>query len=350
MKKLYYIRVLNIVAALLFAVSLMFGSALQVRAAENMLRIENPRISYMASDWTALLGAVPKGYDENTGFYIFESKSFSNVKCFAFGSNIDYFETIQYLPNVYDYYVILTAYSECSVSEFTFKPSYIDVVFNNCDGNPRYDIDDLECYHHDKSYFPYTGFTVTFKLPEVNSTSIASVDMFDEGVASLPSTDINVKMEIVKVEKNQSIGELGVLADKLEEINNSIIEHENQLHQDMNELQQTMEEQMTQSSEQHNELINGYENDVLNDANEEFVASAGELNSIEKDLSNTGMQYVSDFTAEGFDLGILATIGSSMVFVTTWFTNFWNMGGIWTAGLNFCFALTIVFFIFRFKR
>lgn len=350
MKKLNYNRILNIVAALLFAVSLMCGSALQVSAAENMFRIEEPRITYSDEMWNVQHTDIPQEYNHDTGFYRFASVKTTGTKGFTFGSYISYSETLQYLPDVYDYYVIITAYSNCAVTDFTFKPSTVDVVFNNCDGSPRYSIDEIECYHHDKAYAQYTGFTITFKLPKVNSTSITYIDMLDESTANLPVTDMYVRMEIVEVEKNQSIGELGVLADKLEEINNSIIEHENQLHQDMNELQQTMEEQMTQSSEQHNELINGYENDVLNDANEEFIVSAGELNTIEKDLSNAGMQYVSDFTAEGFDLGILATIGSSLVFVTTWFTNFWNMGGIWTAGLNFCFALTIVFFIFRFKR
>lgn len=102
-----------------------------------------------------------------------------------------------------------------------------------------------------------------------------------------------------------------------------------------------------QMTKEQDEKLNGYEGTSTPDANEEFNAGSSELVSIEGELSDTSSQYVNDFTATGFDSSALTAIGSSLLFVTTWFTNFWNMGGIWTAGLNICFALSIAFFVLK---
>lgn len=102
--------------------------------------------------------------------------------------------------------------------------------------------------------------------------------------------------------------------------------------------------------DKQNELIHGYQDTTTSEAASAFSSESDKLTALEGELSMQSNTYVTDYAAEGFDLGVLATIGSSLIFVTTWFTNFWNIGGVFTACLNFCFALSIVFFILRIKR
>ena len=97
-------------------------------------------------------------------------------------------------------------------------------------------------------------------------------------------------------------------------------------------------------------LVNNYQGSETTEAESKFNTGADELTSIEGNLSDSSNSYVNDFTTTGFDASILTTIGSSMTFVVTWFTNFWNMGGVLTSGLNICFAIAIAFFILRVKR
>ena len=105
-----------------------------------------------------------------------------------------------------------------------------------------------------------------------------------------------------------------------------------------------------QMTREQDEKLNGYTDTTQSDAADQFSTESDKLTTLEDELSTQGNDFVNDYTSEGFDTGILATIGSSLLFVATWFTNFWNMGGIFTSTLNLCFALSIVFFIFRIKR
>lgn len=95
--------------------------------------------------------------------------------------------------------------------------------------------------------------------------------------------------------------------------------------------------------------INGYESDVMEDATNTFSSEADILHNVESDLMDTSNQYVNDYTSEAFDTSFLDTLGDSLIFVVTWFTNFWNMGGAFTSCLNFLFALSIVFYIVRIR-
>lgn len=93
--------------------------------------------------------------------------------------------------------------------------------------------------------------------------------------------------------------------------------------------------------------INGYDNDVITDATDNFNQEADVLNGLEEDLMNDSNQYVEDYTSEAFNTSFLETLGASLIFVVTWFTNFWNMGGAFTSCLNFLLALTVVFAIIK---
>lgn len=104
------------------------------------------------------------------------------------------------------------------------------------------------------------------------------------------------------------------------------------------------------SAGQYDEILHGYDNSTLSGATDKFVDNADNLASVEDGLSTDSKQYVNDFTSTGFDSGVLQTLGSSLTFLATWFTNFWNMGGVWTSGLTFCFALTIAFIILKVRK
>lgn len=106
----------------------------------------------------------------------------------------------------------------------------------------------------------------------------------------------------------------------------------------------------SQMTKEQDEKLNGYDDTTQSDAAASFSSESDKLTSLEGELSTQGNDFVNDYTSDGFDTGVLTTLGSSLIFVATWFTNFWNMGGVFTATLNLCFALSIVFFIFRIKR
>lgn len=105
-----------------------------------------------------------------------------------------------------------------------------------------------------------------------------------------------------------------------------------------------------EDAEQHEEIVNGYEGSDTTVANDSFNAGAEELDGIESELSDASNYYIDNYTTNAFDSGFLTTLGPGMVYVVTWFTNFWNMGGLFTTVLNAGLALFVAFFILRFKR
>ena len=105
-----------------------------------------------------------------------------------------------------------------------------------------------------------------------------------------------------------------------------------------------------QMTREQDEKLNGYTDTTQSDAADSFNTESDKLTELEDQLNNQSHDFVSDYTTTGFNTGVLTTLSSSLIFVTTWFANFWNMGGIFTAGLNLCFSLSIVFFILRLRR
>lgn len=104
---------------------------------------------------------------------------------------------------------------------------------------------------------------------------------------------------------------------------------------------------LNQNTEEHEETINGYQGTGTPEASEKFDQSAGELDSIESDLTGITNTSVDNYATAAFDTSIITTLGPSLVYVVTWFTNFWNMGGIFTSLLNVGLALFVAFFILR---
>lgn len=96
-----------------------------------------------------------------------------------------------------------------------------------------------------------------------------------------------------------------------------------------------------------NNLLNGYQSNDVGQAESSFNTGAGDLTSIEEDLSDSSSTMVDTFTAEGFDASLLDSVAPSMQYLVTWFTNFWNIGGALTKCFTLCFALFIAFYILR---
>lgn len=380
MKKLNHNKVLNIVAALLFAVSLMCGNALQVRAYTDLngypIIIDNmgcTRISYN-SDGSVRASDGQNGtlVEQNSYFFDF-SNSLDKVSVLQFG-NYDSSLVLPINLDIYDYYLtgtiafnsnIMLDFSDIFFYQYHNSQLVVSEVYENF-----INFDNLSGVSG-KSFYGKIDFNNEANLSYLQFNFISDMNL---------DTDIWFSGSIVPVAKGTEAEQLNqAILNELVKINQNLItantlqqqtidaikDHDTnvgnwfttltsnlgswfqQLYTSMGVGFEKLYQQMTKEQD---EQLHGYQDTTTSEAANAFSSESDKLTALEGDLSNQSNQYVSDFTAEGFDLGILATIGSSMVFVTTWFTNFWNMGGIWTAGLNFCFALTIVFFIFRFKR
>lgn len=155
---------------------------------------------------------------------------------------------------------------------------------------------------------------------------------------------------------SESSGLLQEIKNKID-ANNKINE---QIHQDISEGNSLKAEEIVVQKEQSKtqksildkiiDLMNGYDDTTQSDAADNFNTESDKLTQLEDQLNDQSHGFVSDYTTTGFNTGVLTTLSSSLIFVTTWFANFWNMGGIFTAGLNLCFSLSIVFFILRLRR
>lgn len=173
------------------------------------------------------------------------------------------------------------------------------------------------------------------------------------------SADVWFSGSIVPVVKgSDATAVMNSILQKLTEINNNLISTNEILTQHDSNVSKWFQDLITrmgigfnalyqQMTKEQDEKLNGYDGSVASGAKDEFDSGASDLTAIEGTLNSSSTTYVNDFTSTGFDAGILATLGASLTFVVTWFTNFWNMGGIWTVGLSTCFAIWIAFYILR---
>lgn len=380
MKKLNNNRVFNIVAALLVAVSLMCGNAVQVRAYTDIngypFVLNGVFYSNVyGSDYSSVVGTL---HEQNSYFFDF-STSVDNVYEIRFG---DYSQSliIPFNLDVYDYYVVGTV----GFDGVTDYPGIKDGVFLSYEQN-------LNNYNFlSIDNFVTMDFNSGTKLVgnsfygKINSSNLMYVSNLSFFILSFDNFtfDGNIwfSASIVPVAKGTEAEQLNqAILNELVKINQNLItantlqqqtidaikDHDTNVGNWFTTLTSNLgnwfqnlytsmgvgfEKLYQQMTKEQDEQLHGYQDTTTSEAANAFSSESDKLTALEGDLSNQSNQYVSDFTAQGFDLGVLATIGSSLVFVTTWFTNFWNMGGIWTAGLNLCFALSIVFFILRFKR
>lgn len=96
-------------------------------------------------------------------------------------------------------------------------------------------------------------------------------------------------------------------------------------------------------------LLNSYSGTGTTDAANKFDDSAGDLEQVESDLTGITNSNIDSYTESAFDTSVITSLGSSLVYVVTWFTNFWNMGGLFTSILNVGLALSVAFFVLRLR-
>lgn len=328
-------RIILYVSSLIMICSMFI---LPVCAAGNVLVYNEPHLSFYDDFMNLYSEAAPvlSDPDEN-GYYIYNSQSFGLCYAMAYGNMYQYSEINNYLPEVYDYYLLFTAYAEVRTEDFTFAPDNVRITYQNCVPDSSHDVVyDVRYYHHDKRETPITGFTVTAKLEELSNVVPFYIYVYDSSLGSVPDAQMRVKVQIVQVDKAVSIEfNTDNLLDKLTSIDNKLGAVNDSLGTVNDSIQDTMI---------------GYEGSVTQSAADTFTAGADELTQTEEQLTSKSSQYVDDFTVTGFDAGVLDSLGGSLVFVVTWFTNFWNMGGLFTAALTLCFAVSIAFFILKLKR
>lgn len=203
---------------------------------ENLIYSEQLHINIRDKDWKTLFFDAFKSYDSELGYYTFTSNSFDNVYNIGLGGT-NIFTDMLYLPDVYDYYMMITVYSECSVEDFSFAAEAITISNSNCDGDSWFPLDNINYYHHDDAaYSAYTGFSITGKIPHMDSTSFCYINISDYSLGSVPSTDLNVRIKVVAVDKGDELSD-STIAAELEEINNKLSEQNSAL-EEIGQLQQ----------------------------------------------------------------------------------------------------------------
>lgn len=219
---------------------------------ENLIYFENAHISMNHSDWSGFFYADYETFDDETGYYTFPSVSSDDVIRMSFGG-VNLHNDVLYLPDVYDYYLIITVYSACQVEDFTFAPDEIIIHSTNCDGESFSYLENFNYYHHDGSYSSYTGFSVTAKIPYMDSTFPRYIHLTDSSIGTTPSSDLKARIMVVAVEKGSDL----IFSSIAEELN-EIIDNQttsNQLQQENNELLQDtidkIEDQYSVSEEEN---------------------------------------------------------------------------------------------------
>lgn len=389
MKKLsnFHRRVLNIVVTLMAAIALMLGNVTSVAAytADTPLTgypliVENMEYADGTGFYHPVLGddniyyfTMPEGYKKDYLSFI------------RFGSTSSNF--IYPYSDLYDYYLIGTyAFEYRNVNNYTFSPTRIQMNAYNYNGQEIfYELTDVNFY--DYSNFTYMGNSFSAKLP----SGVSTIGYFNFLGNGSVCGDIVFSASIVPVAKSGSEADtLNSILQTLTQINQNIITGNtlqqqtidavnanttnttnwfntlittlqgwfNTRTEDLRTWFYMIEERMSagftalyhQMTKEQDEKLNGYEDTTQSDAADNFNTESDKLTELEDQLNNQSHDFVSDYTTTGFNTGVLTTLSSSLIFVTTWFANFWNMGGIFTAGLNLCFSLSIVFFILRLRR
>lgn len=265
---------------------------------------------------------------------------------------------------LFDYYLIGALYSITNdISISTFKPSSLIVRYkdgNTGDGR-SYNLYDINIYNIDNHNTLGFGFSVKVDFASANNTGIASIQFTQDvnGSGSKPANQIAefgilaVRKDTSELEINQRI--LNKLSEMQESITDSIGSAADQVTGSIDsatnsitsKLQESFDSLTSNLTDWFNDVFNGYDGTGTSDASEKFDQSAGELESVEKDLTNITNTSVDNYATAAFDTSIITTLGPSLVYVVTWFTNFWNMGGIFTSLLNVGLALFVAFFILR---
>ena len=374
--KIFNNKIFNKVAISLLVVVLLFMNVLNVKAYTADASITG--YPFVLDNLFIRLFGYPNGSFEELEFeygtleeqniYYFECNDVSvGVEQIRIGNSDILTDMIfPYDPYIFDYYIVGTFGYEKNNSNHLELPDSIQVRYYDSNGGyQKSNLNDVNIYDFNTALL--SGFSFSGALNSSTSHFDTIAFNFDSDDNQLKG-DVYFCASVIPVAKgNDDSSLLNSILSVLNQINQNIISGNNLqqstidaiIQHDANEkswFQQLIHsmgigfsalyEQMTKEQD---EQLYGYDDSTTADANTQFSSESDRLTSLEGELSDSSHQYVSDYTAEGFDLAILSTLGNSLLFVTTWFTNFWNIGGVFTAVLNFCLCISIVAFILRFR-
>lgn len=181
------------------------------------------------------------------------------------------------------------------------------------------------------------------KIAEIGTNIVAEISEWGNSIVSTITSAKNSLIQTLndgfnRLDQritNQSNAEM----DKMEELSGNQITNDNKNHNSL----------LDKIDEAVNKLMNNYQGTGTDDAADKFDDSAGELESVESSLTGITNTSINSYTDSAFDTTVIASLGSSLVYVVTWFTNFWNMGGLFSSILNTGLALSIACFILRLR-
>ena len=388
MKKKRLNKVLNIVVTLMVAIALMLGNVTSVAA----YTADTPLTGYpyafdslKLGGWNSSVGSVFSDFAISADQYSYYLDiSNCSAEILTIGNN-DISFVFPYDPELYNYYFVgsLMAASGSSFDVTNFQSNYY-----NSPSTSGYDNFDFEIYP--LSSRDGNGISFSVDLSSMSGDNVNLSCFFIGGRFNL-SGRLWFSGSIIPVPKSGSEADtLSSILAALTQINQNIITSNTLQQQTIDAINQNTtntsnwftalisnlstwyyqrKEDLSnwfldidnrlssgfaalysQMTKEQDEKLNGYDDTTQSDAADNFNTESDKLTELEGQLNDQSHGFVSDFTDTGFDVGVLSTVSESLIFVTTWFTNFWNLGGIFTACLNLCFALSIVFYVLRFRK
>lgn len=354
MKKLNHNRVLNIVAALLFAFSLMCGSALQVSAYTADTSLTGYPFVYDDFDLGLIyrLPDYPYEYtfnptlDEQNSYKVDIHVDFGNVDIIRIG-NVYGNYIIPYSNDLYDYYFVGT-YAFTNFTNFNFKSKNAEIYtvsngtltggivsnFNSMpyksnsaigesfyfkfemDSNANFVSFDLKNEVEYGGYIPqstmwFSGSVIPIpkgteadqlnqsilnELVKINQNLITANTLQQQTIDAIKDHDTNVGNWFNTLTNNlgswfqQLYTSMGVGFEKL--YKQMTEEQTEQLEQD----KQFHDEEMEQSSEQHDEALHGFDASDGNDASGNLENSLGSMEEIESGITDKAFEGMDEYT------------------------------------------------------
>lgn len=321
-------KIWNKAATFLLTAVLLCCNAVQVEAytAIDSYPILFDNIEIRMDSSNSVLGRYKyAGLNDNTYTFNLEG-DYSAVHTLYFG-NVYYEFMFPYSPDLYDYYIVGTVVGSSELmKDFTFYPDRVRLI--SCDSGSNYhyfECTDLSVY--DFVVADSNGFSFSTKMYLGDNIStfgyLSFIDSDDDNVIS---GDVKFSASIVPVAKGTEAEQLNQsILNELIKINQNLVTsnslqqstidainqhdaHEQswfqQLIQSMGigftalykQMTEEQDEQLTQSSEQHDELINGFDASGGNNASGNLGNSLDSMEEVESGITDKAFEGMSEYT------------------------------------------------------
>lgn len=219
--------------------------------------------------------------------YIGSNPTLENVRYLRLYNN-SHSINLQYMPDLYDYWLSFTVYSnvEPIPSNFTFMPDYVQVFARNCVDSGSYDyyyLTDLSILHSDDS--SDIGFTAIGKIPDLESSNILGFRLIDNSTGLLP---VNLRLQpfIYAVPKNN-----GATAADISAIIAAINSQTSSLNSSINNQTSVIGGKLDSTNDF---ISNG--NSSTSGIVSQFQSNLNEFNSVISQFDNIENGFITDFT------------------------------------------------------